>query len=132
LKKRKKKKKKKKKTFITYVCLLWFWGPGLRMLCVRSMRNTEARPDCSQPASHPGLHSPALHTHTPPFPPPQNRNRDCQNIGRKCFQGRVYLRSTGTTCLAGSDICMCVCVWARMWCAVAAEPIVCSERARNE
>jgi len=127
---------------------LWFWGPGLRMLCVRSMRNTEARPDCSQPASQPSRPSQSSLTHAHPHPalllrpqprPPKNQNQDCQNIDRKCFRGRVYLASTATTWLAGSDIftyniyiymCVCVCVfvWARMWCAVAAEPIVCSER----
>jgi hypothetical protein len=51
-----------------YECLLWFWGPGLRMLCVRSMRNTEARPDCSQPAIQAFTVQP--YTQTPRFPPP--------------------------------------------------------------
>jgi hypothetical protein len=92
-------------------------------------------------ASQPSRPSQSSLTHThPPFSPPhhprspKNQNQDCQNIGRKCFRGRVYRPSTGTTWLAGSDIyiymCVCVCVfvWVHMWCAVAAEPIVCSER----
>jgi hypothetical protein len=89
------------------------------MLCVCSMRNTEARPDCSQPASHPGLHSPALHTHTPPLPPiipgpPKTKTETAKTLAENVSEVECTRPSTGTTWLAGSDIyiymCVCVCV----------------------
>jgi hypothetical protein len=97
-----------------YVCLLWFWGPGLRMLCVRSMRNTEARPDCSQPAIQ--AFTVQTYTHTPPFPipgPPKTKTETAKTLAENVSEvectGR-QLAQPGWLVLIYIYICVCVCL----------------------
>jgi hypothetical protein len=79
-----------------------------------------------QPASQPAIQAFTVqpYTRTPPTPPPptpapQKPKPRLPKHWQKMFpRGRVYLASTGTTWLAGSDIfiyniylCVCVCVF---------------------